>query len=95
MAPHPRPLLRYMQACGDLFDDCDGDMAVPITDVVSDSRQVAAGSLFVAIRGEQLDGREFIADAVERGAAAVVHSGDPIPGLPVPSIRAVSSTGTM
>jgi UDP-N-acetylmuramoyl-tripeptide--D-alanyl-D-alanine ligase len=39
-----------------------------------DSRAVGPGSLFVAISGERVDGHDFVADALERGAvAAVVH----------------------
>ena len=44
----------------------------PVTAVVSDSRQVLPGSLFVAVRGEKADGRAYISEAVRRGCAAVV-----------------------
>lgn len=40
--------------------------------VVSDSRQVEAGDLFVAVRGVAVDAHRFIPDVVERGAAVVV-----------------------
>lgn len=40
--------------------------------VCIDSRQVKPGQLFVAIRGEQFDGHHFIAEAVKKGAVAVV-----------------------
>ena len=43
-----------------------------ITGIVSDSREVKKGSLFVAIRGQQFDGHDFILEAVEKGAVAVV-----------------------
>ena len=43
-----------------------------ITGVVSDSREVKKGSLFVAIKGQQYDGHDFILEAIEKGAAAVV-----------------------
>jgi UDP-N-acetylmuramoyl-L-alanyl-D-glutamate--2,6-diaminopimelate ligase len=43
-----------------------------ITAVTYDSRQVKPGSLFVAIRGLRLDGHDYLADALARGAAAVV-----------------------
>ncbi len=39
-----------------------------------DSRQVQAGSLFVAVQGFKTDGRQFIGQALERGAVAVVIS---------------------
>jgi UDP-N-acetylmuramoyl-L-alanyl-D-glutamate--2,6-diaminopimelate ligase len=37
-----------------------------------DSRAVAPGSLFVALRGTHVDGHEFLERAIERGASAVV-----------------------
>jgi UDP-N-acetylmuramoyl-L-alanyl-D-glutamate--2,6-diaminopimelate ligase len=50
-----------------------------------DSRKVAPGELFVAIPGLKQDGRRFIADALGRGAAAVVFDG--------PDVLAGSETG--
>jgi UDP-N-acetylmuramoyl-L-alanyl-D-glutamate--2,6-diaminopimelate ligase len=44
----------------------------PVTGVVSDSRQVEPGSVFVAIRGYHTDGHAYIPQALARGAAAVV-----------------------
>jgi UDP-N-acetylmuramoyl-L-alanyl-D-glutamate--2,6-diaminopimelate ligase len=46
--------------------------AVEITYVTADSRQVRPGALFVAVQGGATDGHRFIADALRRGAAAVV-----------------------
>ena len=40
----------------------------------TDTRTVAAGNLFVALRGERFDAHEFLADAVTKGAAALVVS---------------------
>ncbi len=42
--------------------------------VADDSRQVLPGDLFVAYAGDLADGRQFIADAVKRGAVAVLWS---------------------
>lgn len=44
--------------------------------VSTDSRAVGAGQLFVALRGEYFDGHDFVAAAVERGAAAVMVAAD-------------------
>jgi UDP-N-acetylmuramoyl-L-alanyl-D-glutamate--2,6-diaminopimelate ligase len=41
-----------------------------------DSRKINPGGLFVAIKGQKIDGREFIANAVQRGAAAVLVEAD-------------------
>ncbi|MBQ9646268.1 MAG: UDP-N-acetylmuramoyl-L-alanyl-D-glutamate--2,6-diaminopimelate ligase [Prevotella sp.] len=50
----------------------EGPADVDITDVDIDSRQVAPGHLFVAIKGTQTDGHRFIPKAEEQGAAAVI-----------------------
>lgn len=44
------------------------------TDVLTDTRQISAQSLFVALCGEKFDGHDFLATAVERGAAGIVVS---------------------
>ena len=59
-----------------------------ISSVVSDSRRAVRGSLFVAIRGEKADGRDFVEGAVERGAAAVAaESARPAASAAVPWVR--------
>ena len=40
--------------------------------IVSDSRRVTPGAAFFAYPGEVADGRRHVADALARGAAAVV-----------------------
>ncbi len=55
-----------------------------ITNVCEDSRRVTPGCLYVARPGSQNDGRAFVADAIAKGAAAVLYddsdgSGDPCP----------------
>ena len=47
-----------------------------------DSRTVAAGELFFAVRGERLDGHDFVSAAVERGAVAAVVSRARVATLP-------------
>lgn len=45
---------------------------VEVTGVNIDSRKVEKGDLFIAIRGTQADGHQFIAAAEEKGAVAIV-----------------------
>ena len=45
---------------------------VLITDITADSRQAKAGSVYVAVRGVHSNGEDYIADAIARGAHAVV-----------------------
>jgi UDP-N-acetylmuramoyl-L-alanyl-D-glutamate--2,6-diaminopimelate ligase len=58
-----------------------------LTDIQLDSRRVGPGSLFVAIRGHQMDGRRFIEQAVAQGATAVLFEEDG-PVAPATSIPA-------
>ena len=44
------------------------------TDVVTDSRAIVPGCLFVALKGEKFDGHRFVAQALEDGARAAVVS---------------------
>jgi UDP-N-acetylmuramoyl-L-alanyl-D-glutamate--2,6-diaminopimelate ligase len=63
-----------------------GLTASDITRIVSDSRQVTPGALFVAYQGVGLDGHRFIPDAIGRGAAAIVGE-QTEDGLSVPYIQ--------
>ena len=49
-----------------------GSDEIEIKDIQMDSRKVAEGCLFIAVKGTQTDGHAYIAKAVESGAAAVV-----------------------
>src|SRR5512143_3693418 len=47
-----------------------------------DSRTVAAGELFFAVKGERLDGHDFVAAALEKGAGAAVVRKDQLARFP-------------
>ena len=49
--------------------------------VAFDSREIGAGDLFVALKGERFDAHDFLADAVGKGAAALVVSRAPAVGI--------------
>ena len=46
-----------------------------IYNIVHDSRKVKKGSLFIAIAGENNDGHDYIFDAIDKGAAAIIANG--------------------
>ena len=48
---------------------------VELGDIAIDSRRIRPGDVFLAIRGERLDGHEFIAEALRKGAAGVIVGG--------------------
>ncbi|MFO0774623.1 MAG: UDP-N-acetylmuramoyl-L-alanyl-D-glutamate--2,6-diaminopimelate ligase [Nitrospiraceae bacterium] len=63
-----------------------GSLAVPVTKVTDDSRAVGPGTLFIAVKGERVDGHRFIEQAVRAGATAVVAQ-DEVAGLSIPVVR--------
>ncbi len=73
----PLPDNRARFTAGDIARHTGGVLVAgvdgtPIVGVVSDSRRVASGTCFVALRGERFDGHSFAAEALRLGAGAVV-----------------------
>jgi len=50
----------------------DGNLNISVRDIIFDSRKVIPGCLFVAVKGTQTDGHQYINQAVEKGAAAII-----------------------
>ncbi|MDP8265995.1 MAG: UDP-N-acetylmuramoyl-L-alanyl-D-glutamate--2,6-diaminopimelate ligase [Candidatus Aceula meridiana] len=57
----------YLEKVSDPF------MQYAIKSIELDSRKIQNGSLFVALRGTQQDGLDYILQAIEKGAICVVH----------------------
>lgn len=76
---------RVAQALGDQLTGARPAGSRPLARVVTDSRALADGDLFVALIGERFDAHDFLAESVQRGARAVVVS-DPAraAGLGIP-----------
>src|SRR3990170_3741794 len=49
-----------------------GSLKKDVIDVTEDSRKVKKGNLFVAIKGNNVDGHKFISSAIENGAEVIV-----------------------
>lgn len=68
---------------------------VRFTGVVTDTRRIVPGALFVALRGERFNGEDFAADAVAKGAAGVLVSqsaaAEKVAPLSVPVLRVSDS----
>ncbi len=73
-----------------------GDGNVAVNRVHTDSRTLAAGDFFVALRGERFDGSQFLMQAASQGAAAALCDAASqagleqagLPGLVVPDAKA-------
>lgn len=71
--------------CNQPIDD------VTINNVSTDSRNVNSSSLFIAIKGENFDGHDFIQDVLEKGAALVISQKE-IPNINSSKIIIVNDT---
>jgi UDP-N-acetylmuramoyl-L-alanyl-D-glutamate--2,6-diaminopimelate ligase len=68
-----------------------GGAPTDVTDLAYDTRSVVPGAVFFCVPGERADGHDFAAEAVERGAVALVVERPvelPVPQLVVASARA-------
>jgi UDP-N-acetylmuramoyl-tripeptide--D-alanyl-D-alanine ligase len=82
-----RTLEEFTRACGGRLQGADG----AFTDVVSDSRTLKRGQLFVALQGPNFNGQDFVGAALQAGAAgAVVGAAQPValPQIVVPEPQA-------
>ena len=61
----------------DILTNCNlleivGEKDVDVTGIAFDSRKVAPGTLFFAVKGTQVDGHDYIDGAIEKGASVIV-----------------------
>jgi len=57
---------------------CFGDPGARIRGISTDTRKIAPGDCFIALSGENHDGHAFVADAINKGAGAVIVSEPPV-----------------
>ncbi|MBT4155243.1 MAG: UDP-N-acetylmuramoyl-L-alanyl-D-glutamate--2,6-diaminopimelate ligase [Candidatus Marinimicrobia bacterium] len=60
---------------------------VPVSGIKLNSEHVIKGDLFIAISGTKVDGHDFIHDAIESGASAIISNGRDVGELTVPQIK--------
>ena len=67
---------------------------VPLRGVGTDTRQLAPGMLFVAIRGERVDGHDFLAQASAAGAAGALVARR-VPAAQLPQVRVADTLAAL
>ena len=76
-------------ACGGALHGAADDR-LEVGRITIDTRAIEAGDIFVAFRGERVDGHDFIGNAFERGAACCiaerVPEGENRPVIVVPDV---------
>ena len=71
-----------------------GDGSVTIRAVEDDSRKIATGDVFVAVKGLRSDGHAFVPSVIEKGAAAIVVERE-LPGIKVPQVVVPSTANAL
>ena len=71
-----------------LKDDCEN---IPVSAVVTDSRRIQPGCVFVCFPGARVDGHDFAAQAIRGGAAYIVGQ-HPVEGVPDSRLVRVDSS---
>lgn len=59
-------LERITEVCGGVYYGSEADKKKEIAGAVIDSRQVESGYLFIAVKGEKVDGHQFIPQVFEK-----------------------------
>lgn len=86
------PLAEIATITGGGLGDSDAAADAIVTAVAIDSRAVTAGTLFVALAGEHVDGHDYLQAAADNGAVGALTA-RPIPDAPLPCIQ-VADTAT-
>lgn len=86
-------LERIAQACGGVYVGPAERAQAVIAGAVTDSRQVEEDYLFIALKGQRVDGHDFIPEVYGRGALAVVSEREL--DQPQPYIRVASALDAM
>ena len=73
MTPFASRAIREALARAGVLRDVTGRLPDELTGITDDSRQVSAGSLFIAVRGTARDGHDFLPSLADRAGAAIVE----------------------
>lgn len=68
---------RIAQVCGGVYHGTEETAEREVSSITTDSRQAADGCLFVAVKGERVDGHDFIPSVFEKGALCVIAEHEP------------------
>lgn len=87
-------LANIAAACGGRYVGLAEKASIEVSAIETDSRKVGEGAMFVAIKGERVDGHKFVDQVVANGAACVLVEND-LGQQPYPYILVESSLQAM
>jgi UDP-N-acetylmuramoyl-tripeptide--D-alanyl-D-alanine ligase len=88
----PLPLSTIAEYCD---GQLSGDGSLSISRISKDTRSIEPGDLYLALRGGNFDGNEFVAAAADKGAVAAIVDGDVSASAGIPLIRVADGLGAL
>lgn len=80
-------LEQIVEKINDILLEVKGNSDIEISSVCCDSRKVKKGSLFIAVKGHNLNGDDFISEAIKSGAVAIVTESSLTFSVPVLRVK--------
>ncbi len=79
--------MKLKQLVSGFYSDTDSLPEVEVTGLSTRADSITPGQVFIAIKGTQADGHDYIATAIQKGAAAIISNGRDIGPLEIPQIK--------
>lgn len=76
-----------IECCGGIVLNNEADCEKEFHKIVTDSRKVESGDIFVALKGQLYDGHQYIEEALKKGAAAIFTEEEVIMESNVPIVK--------
>lgn len=77
------------------YEVIKGSADIEIGDIIYDSRKVVKGTAFVCLKGFNTDGHKYAADAIEKGASALIVSDDIVTDSDVTVIKVANTRAAL
>ena len=74
LTPYQWQKTNLTQAVKSLNPEWHGDFSATTTRIITDTRKLQAGDVFLALKGDNFDGHDFLQTAVDKGAVALIIS---------------------
>ena len=90
-------MVKMLQELLDLLPDAEvqGAVDLTITGIADDSRRVGQGTLFICLSGHKTDGHQYIQQAYQSGAAAVLVERDVSPPMGITVVKVTDTRKAM
>jgi UDP-N-acetylmuramyl-tripeptide synthetase len=79
--------MKLKQLVSGFYPDIDSLPEIEVTGLTTRADSITPGQVFIAIKGTQADGHDYISTAIRKGAAAIVSNGRDLGPIKIPQIK--------